>query len=420
MHQQEVACHVAHVLHDGARLVALGIALRSAHVALRVARVVAIPMRDWGAGHRALEHVRGLHQAHCRQVAAIAPAIDAHPRSIGQALRHAPLNARGLILDLDVAHVVLEGAFELVPSSPAPAVVHLQDEAASAPHRLRPEVDRHPPRVADELDVWTAVARHDRRVGSRAVLGGIWLVDRSLQRHLAVCRRERHKFRRVQIQLVDQRILVAEDGGDLLAVAKRSQRRGGGLVHRAVHIHKGLALGVDHHAVRALLCGDSFRLASCEGHAVEVATHPALLACAREVHQAAILVDGLHALHDKGAAGEGPQVAGLRLVDVQLPEPCALARPKQLAGLANGLQHVVDVDPDVRLLCPQHLRTSSCRVQPEHCQLGLLPVHHLHGQGAIWQPLHACQVEVPAERPGQVELLRSRHPIVGPRRGLVR
>mmetsp|Transcript_135973 Transcript_135973/g.339131 ORF Transcript_135973/g.339131 Transcript_135973/m.339131 type:complete len:273 (-) Transcript_135973:63-881(-) len=259
-----------------------------------------------------------------------------------------------------------------------------------------------------------AVARDDRGVRARPELRRVGLVDRGLQRHLAVRRRQRHELRRRQRELADEGVLIAENGAQFAAVAQRAQRRRCGFVRGTVGVDEGLALAVNHDAVYTWLLGDALRRSSAEAHPEKVPLQPRALIGADEVDQAALLIDCSHFLHLPRPAGERLQ-AGLRVVDVQVPESTSLTGPKELSRVPQGLEHVVDVDPDVCLLPDHNLRAARGRVAPQDCQLGLLTVYHLHGEAAVWEPLHAGEVEILAEGPRQIEGLRPRYAPAGRR-----
>src|SRR6185436_3449922 len=151
---------------DRTVVVALGVRLRGAHIALGIAGVVAIPISDGSARDACLEYVRRFHHRHASHVSAIAPAVHPYAVSIHVwQLRESP-DASYLVVDLNGAHAVCDRRFESEPTVRAAAVVELQDHVALLREVLRTQVNGHGPVVCDTLGVWAAIYGDDQRVSS--------------------------------------------------------------------------------------------------------------------------------------------------------------------------------------------------------------------------------------------------------------
>mmetsp|Transcript_53262 Transcript_53262/g.98465 ORF Transcript_53262/g.98465 Transcript_53262/m.98465 type:complete len:225 (+) Transcript_53262:210-884(+) len=187
VHEQEIALYALNMCHHRALLVAVGVALRSAHVPLRVTGVISVPISDWGSRDGTLEHLWSLGQAHCAEVASVAPPFDSNPLAVRQALIYAPLDSSHLIIYFKGAHPVLQDSLEVKASASATTVVNLQDEVAFFSELLGIQVSGHScPSIHDILHMWTTIARYDSRVRSRSMNTRIWLVQCCLQCHRSV------------------------------------------------------------------------------------------------------------------------------------------------------------------------------------------------------------------------------------------
>mmetsp|Transcript_128883 Transcript_128883/g.287252 ORF Transcript_128883/g.287252 Transcript_128883/m.287252 type:complete len:363 (-) Transcript_128883:907-1995(-) len=324
--KEEVAPDAADVLHDGAALVALGVALRRAHVSLGVASVVAIPTRHRRSRHGALEDVSSLCEAHGAQVTTVAPAVNGHARAVGKALAHAPAYAGRLVVHLHGAHVVFDGCFETQASAIAAAAIHLEHQAAAAPHGLGPQVHSHHPRVRHELHMRTPVARDHHGVGPWPEGFGVRTVEGCLQFHLSVGGREGHKLWRLQPQLGDQGVLVSEDAVQLPAILEGAQCGHCRLACGAADVDEGPRGEIYRSPVHAGLCGHLHRsVTTSKGDAEEVPLQPLPWACATEVDHANLLVHCCHILYLPVAARQRPEFTTIE--DVEVAVAGALARP---------------------------------------------------------------------------------------------
>mmetsp|Transcript_63641 Transcript_63641/g.189640 ORF Transcript_63641/g.189640 Transcript_63641/m.189640 type:complete len:286 (+) Transcript_63641:962-1819(+) len=144
------------------------------------------------------------------------------------------------------------------------------------------------------------------------------------------------------------------------------------------------------------------RRLSVQCHSEQMPFKPLALARTHEVHLHVLFVDGNHFL-DLPVAGRQWLQPDPRVVHAEVPVARALVRPQEAAGLPDGLEHVVDIDPHVRFLHEERAGPTCLGVQLEHRQLRLLAVQHLHCERPVGQPVHAGQVEVLAKRPRQVE-----------------
>ena len=184
-----------------ARLVALRVVLRGAHVALGVDRVVVLPVGDRRSRDTRLEDAGRVRERVERQVAAVGPAGDPDPargRRSGSDFRY--VDAHELVLELDPAHVEVDRELEGGAARGHPAVVELEDQEAAAREQA---VERRDvaPAVRHGLRVRSAVHAHDHRVAAcRVEVGG--LEQRAV---------ERRPVRGLELDPLEAAALVAQD-----------------------------------------------------------------------------------------------------------------------------------------------------------------------------------------------------------------
>ena len=122
--EQQVARELARVLDAAARVVAFGILLRRAHIALGVDRVVVAPVGGGRDGDRGLERVAAQDHRGGRHVAAVARAGDADARAVDVRARLGEMRDRsGLVVEVDLAELEVRRGFEGLSAVRRAAVV---------------------------------------------------------------------------------------------------------------------------------------------------------------------------------------------------------------------------------------------------------------------------------------------------------
>ena len=375
--------------HRGA-LVAVGVALRGPHVALRVAGVVPVPARDGCAGDGGLEHAGLLGQAHDRHVAAVAPAVDPDPVQVDEAALGQRAQRIDLVRHLEVPEVFLDRALEREPSAPAPPVVDRHDEVAEPPQVLGPEGTGAGPRVGDELRVRPAVDRDDG--GERTLPFGH--VERGVER-LPVARGDGRQRRWDEAELGDPRVRFVEHHPLLRPVPERAERDGGRPVDAVVDVEEARAAVVGHHSVGPRSLRHPRRLAP----AVQV--DPVEVALGRSVRRTGEPEVGVRRLGGERCdavdhprpRGQRPLEGAVRGAHLEVAEARALRGPDE-AAIGQRPEAVVDVDPHVALLDEERRGRAGRRVDPEQLQPGLRPVEDLHREHAVIEPVDPGEVAV--------------------------
>ena len=117
MYQEVLARELRYVVDGTVVVVAAGVVLRQAHVALGVNAVVVAPIGDGGHSDRTLEHVSTLGDAQAAQVAAVAPTPDTDARGIHVRLLAEPFRCGDLVLRFVLAHLPVGLVTEVVTAT---------------------------------------------------------------------------------------------------------------------------------------------------------------------------------------------------------------------------------------------------------------------------------------------------------------
>ncbi len=343
--EEEPALELRGVGEDRAVVVALGVGLGRAHVALGVTRVVAVPVGHWRAGDADLEDLRGAQHGHAGHVAAVAPAVDADPRAIHIGQGSHVAHAGHLVVDLDRAHAVGQGGFEGQPAVGAAAVIEPEDHVALLRQVLGAQVHREHPVVSDALGVRPTVDGDDERVAAPG-FEDRWAVDGAVKER-AIGGGEGGELRSLQAERGGLGAFVGEDVRN--AGASRVPHGDARAVFEAAPgIDEAVALRGEDGSVPAPLAGEAHDFAAVERDAVEVAFKDRV-SRANEVRDPEFFINAHQAGDHPLAAGELADAAAIGGVKVEMAEAGFLAEPGD-AAIGEELGIAVEVDPRLAVL----------------------------------------------------------------------
>src|ERR1017187_2170197 len=213
---EELAFQVCRFRGEGGVLIAVGILLGQAHVALGVDGVVVDPTGHWRAGDARVEDVGRIEHGVNGHEAAVAGAGDADARGVGESERDQVFDAGHLVGQFGNAELVIDGGFESVPATHDAAVLALPDHVPLMGVDLI-DIDSGP-RVADRpADSGTTVNRHDYGILlARLEPGGF---DEAPVKLAAVGSLEFDDLGGPYVVLVGLRAITLAIDGEFLAVA---------------------------------------------------------------------------------------------------------------------------------------------------------------------------------------------------------
>src|SRR6185312_1976450 len=329
---EQATLQLLDVVEHGAIVIALRVRLGRTHIALRVRRVVAVPIGGWRPRHTDLEYVGCPHHGHTGHVAAVTPAEDTGSSSIGVGQSGEILDAGDLVIHLHRAHAVRESGFEGEAAVEPTAIVELEDDEALLREVLRSQIHGQAPIVGDALDVRATVDRNDHRVASSR-LEGRWPVDCAVQRRAVGCG-ERHEVGRTQAESLGGGFRLLEERCPL-AASDSAQRYARALFDGAVAIEKLVAALRDNDSVDAVAVGELRDIAAIQRDNVQVALEDRRPGRG-EVHEAAGFVHRVDA-HDHPIAGrELTQFVAVGIVHVEMAKAGLFATPQQFAGFEEA------------------------------------------------------------------------------------
>ena len=320
---QKFALELGSVGYRRRILVALGVVLRQAHVALGVDGVVLAPVCDRRAGEPGLEDLGRVQHRVASHVSAIAPAPDANARAVyvGQCLQIA--DAGELVGEFHLTHPMKQRGFKRVAPRGHSPVVHCEDQEALLRHHLVPEEVGASPGVAHHLAMWPAIEMHQRRVFLRGVKARR-LDHHSLKRRpVGASHGEKlHGLERVRSEF---RHLVLVDHRHTRAIGLREfLPRGSHGVGIGIDVMRRVGSHVD--AVRAVFARHAAQRAIVQRDAVEMPLDRAFLGGGK-VDGAALFVHSRQAGYLPGATSHLFEKLSAEVVEIEVAKAVALARP---------------------------------------------------------------------------------------------
>mmetsp|Transcript_32451 Transcript_32451/g.87131 ORF Transcript_32451/g.87131 Transcript_32451/m.87131 type:complete len:291 (+) Transcript_32451:960-1832(+) len=176
------------------------------------------------------------------------------------------------------------------------------------------------------------------------------------------------------------------------------------------HIHEGLVPVVDVSPVHSRLLCQPHRVAVIiQGHGVHLAVQPLARSSAHEVHDTRFCINGDNAVHLPLTAGDGPHPSWTPKIEV--PMARSFTGPQDIARRSNRFQHIVVIHPHIGAFGEECRSVASGRVEAQHRELCLLPIHDLRQNSPTWEPMHSHEITVFAEWPRQIELRGNARPV---------
>ena len=164
MYQQIAPAQAIGKIHRRIVVIARGIFLRRAHVALRVNGVVPLPVGNRRHRNGIAKHLISLEDAVGRHVSPVAPAEDADFGFVYKGLFRQIVGGSNLVFRLVLAQLEVGHFLELLAPRARTPVVHADDHEALLGQHLKPPVILPAPTVHDRLAARTAIDVHEEGV----------------------------------------------------------------------------------------------------------------------------------------------------------------------------------------------------------------------------------------------------------------